>query len=207
MIEFKSKTLNIGDVYGRLTILGTYKDEGRFYARVECSCGSPAKFVRADGIRSGACKSCGCLQIESTTKHGEWNNPLFKVWKGMISRCTNQDDKRYNRYGGRGVSVCDKWLDVHQFINDMKHSYIKGMTIDRIDNNGNYEPSNCKWSTRYQQNRNYSRNIILHHNGKSMCAIDWALELNISPYTIYSRKRAGWSDALTLTKPSKKHHP
>lgn len=203
MIERESKFIKIGDICGRFTVLGTYQDSGRMYARVECSCGSPARFVRIDGIRNGTSMSCGCLRLEATTKHGMWSQPIFKVWKAMISRCTNPKDKRYNRYGQRGIKICERWMSLESFIEDMGSNYKKGLTIDRINNNGDYEPSNCKWSTRAQQNRNYSRNIILHHNGKSMCALDWALELNISPYTIYSRKKAGWSDEDSLTKPVK----
>ncbi len=203
MIEKKSRVIGAGDVYGRFTVIGTFEEEKRMYAKVQCSCGSPQRYVRTDGLRNGASQSCGCLMLEKNTTHGRWNDPIFITWRAMISRCTNPKDKRYSRYGERGITVCERWLTLENFLHDMEGSFSKGLTIDRIDNNGNYEPSNCRWSTRGQQNRNYSRNLVLHHNGKSMCAIDWALELNINPKTIYDRKSRGWSDEDTLLKPVK----
>lgn len=204
MIESYSKTVTPGDTYGRYTVLGVFKESGRTYARVQCSCNSPARYVRTDGLKNGTSKSCGCARIESVTKHGLWSNPVFNIWANMISRCYNKKNNRYSRYGGRGIKVCERWKDVSNFVADMGATFKEGLTIDRINNDGNYEPSNCQWSTRARQNRNYSRNVILHHDGKSMCVVDWASELNLNPKLIYERKKAGWSDYDALTKPAKR---
>jgi hypothetical protein len=204
MIEIKSKAISIGDVYGRFTVLGVFKDSEKpkhTLTKVQCSCGSPARYVRTDTIKNGTSKSCGCLQKESTTKHGRWKHPLFKVWKSMVSRCTNETDRKYRRYGGRGITICERWQDLECFIEDMEPTYKQGMTIDRINNDGPYSKENCRWATKSQQNRNYSRNVILEHNGKRMCAADWAIELNISPFLLYDRLSRGWSAHDALTKP------
>lgn len=203
MIATQSKVMNIGDVFGRYTVLGIYKEEGvkSLFAHAQCSCGSPPRYVRGDGLRNGTSKSCGCLQREATTKHGAWGKPLFNVWRNMITRCTNPKDKRYSRYGGRGIQVCDRWLNVNNFIADMTDGYEKGYQIDRINNDGNYEPSNCRWATTKQQTRNYSRNVVLEHDGKRLCAIDWADIVGIPAKTIYQRISDGWSAADALTKP------
>lgn len=207
MIESTSKVAKAGDRFGRYTVLGIYIDpsaEKHRFARVQCDCGSPPRYSRIDGLTSGKAQSCGCLHKERVTKHGEWNNPLFGIWKGMVNRCTNPVDKRYSRYGGRGINVCERWLDIHNFISDMSEGYEKGLQIDRKDNNGNYEPSNCQWATTKQQTRNYSRNVIIEHDGKKLCAVDWALEVNIPAKTICERIRNGWSRTKALTVPVKR---
>jgi hypothetical protein len=201
MLETGIETIKIGKVYGRFTVLGNFRENKRVYAKVQCSCGSPVRFVRIDGLRNGTSKSCGCLRIEATTKHGMWNHPVFHAWTKMINRCSNPKDKRYNCYGGRGIKVCERWTVLKNFVQDMSDTYKPGLTIDRINNDGDYEPENCRWATVAQQNRNYRRNVVLHHNGESMCAIDWALKLNINPKNIYERKKAGWSDEDALTRP------
>ena len=207
MIEATSKVAKQGDRFGRYIVLGIYIDpeiKKHRFARVQCDCGSPPRYSRVDGLVSGAAQSCGCIHKEVITKHGEWNNPLFKVWKGIISRCTNPADKRYARYGGRGVKVCERWLDMHNFISDMSKGYQKGLQIDRKNNDGNYEPSNCQWATTKQQTRNYSRNVVLEHNGMKMCVVDWAVETGIDAKVLYDRVARGWSASRCLTQPVKR---
>lgn len=127
MIAAESKLMKTGDVFARYTILGIFKEEGvkSLFAKVQCSCGSPPRYVRGDTLRDGTSQSCGCLRKEAVTKHGAWNHPLFGVWSAMVRRCTNPKDKRYHRYGGRGIQVCDRWLDVNNFIADMTEGYKK----------------------------------------------------------------------------------
>lgn len=206
MIETKSRLVAVGDVFGRYVVLGIFREQGsrHTYARVQCSCGSPPRYSRLDGLRNGKAQSCGCLHREVVTKHGAWNTPLFKVWKTMVDRCTNPKNHKYERYGQRGISVCKEWLDYHTFAKDMSHDYKDGLTIDRIDNDGNYEPGNCRWSTTKQQNRNYSRNLILEHDGKRMCVVDWAAEIGVPASALYYRVQAGWSVKRILTTPSAK---
>lgn len=204
MIETTSRVAKTGDRFGRYTILGIYFDpkiSKQRYARVQCDCGSPPRYSRVDGLTSGKAQSCGCLHKEVVTTHGAWGTPLFKIWSAMIRRCTKPQDKKYHRYGGRGIKVCERWLNVNNFIDDMTEGYLAGLQIDRIDNDGNYEPSNCQWSTRKQQSRNYSRNVILEHDGKRMCVVDWSLVVGIPAKSIYQRISDGWSAKDTLTKP------
>ena len=198
-------TLKVGDVFNRYTVLGIYKRPDQYpkYALVQCSCGSQPKYVRTAILKLGQAGSCGCFHKEQVTKHGQWNNPLFKTWKSMMERCYKPNTKSYKRYGARGITVCERWHNIDAFIQDMAASFQNGLTIDRIDNNGNYEPSNCRWATKKQQNRNYSRNLLIEYNGSKMCLIEWSEKLNIKYSTLWDRLNMGWSIEKTLTTPVK----
>lgn len=179
-----------GDRYGRYTVLGVFRKIGGYqkYARVQCDCGSDPRFVQVGVLRNGTSQSCGCLHREKVTKHGYWNNPLRNIWGLMIARCHNPKNKSYRRYGARGIVVCPRWKDDFlQFYADMSPTYKPGLTLDRKDNNGPYSPENCRWATRAEQNRNYSRNVMIEHDGKTMCAIDWARSLGINYGTLMDR--------------------
>jgi len=208
MIQTTSKVISTGDVYGRFSVLGIYREADplvkQLFARVQCSCGSPPRYVRSDDLRNGKSQSCGCLHKERVTKHGAWGNPLYTVWKSMVDRCTNPANKKYPRYGGRGIAVCNRWHDIGNFIADMSQGYKKGLTIDRRDNDGNYEPDNCRWATAKQQTRNYSRNVVLEHDGRSLCAVDWAIEAGLPAKVLYDRISAGWTASRALTTPVKR---
>ena len=104
-------------------------------------------------IKSGGTKACGCLKGKSIT-HGLGYHPIYAIWNQMNQRCSNPNNKRYKDYGGRGIQVCERWLDVKNFIEDMYPSWEEGLSLDRIDVNGNYEPDNCRWTTQTIQMRN-----------------------------------------------------
>ena len=201
-----AKAIFVGDRYGRYTVVALFKQVGSYakLAEVRCDCGSENRFVHVGGLRNGEIQSCGCLHKERVTKHGAWGAPLFPVWKALMSRCYNESDKRYNRYGGRGITVCQEWQDVGNFIADMTQGYSKGLTIDRIDNDAGYSKGNCRWATRAEQNRNYSRNIVLTHEGKTMCLADWAVHLDITYGTLWDRIDRGWTTERTLSTPVKR---
>jgi hypothetical protein len=120
----------------------------------------------------------------------------------MIQRCTNPNNPRYARYGGRGIAVCERWRSFESFLQDMGPRP-EGKTLDRVNVDGDYEPGNCRWATPAEQNRNMKRNRVLEWNGRSLCVCDWAKQLGISPITLRSRLRLGWTVEQALTiKPS-----
>lgn len=132
------------------------------YGLYECQyCGNHWS-APVSNIKAAKTKSCGCRTIlrnkERSTTHGLSKHPLYYTWKGMKARCYNKKDRGYKDYGGRGIKVCDSWLDVQNFIMDMYPTYTKGLSLDRIDVNGNYEPSNCRWADACTQAQN-SRDI------------------------------------------------
>lgn len=115
--------------------------------------------------------------------HGMRNTQIYNVWCAMKRRCSSQKDKRYKNYGGKGIIVCDEWTNSFQSFYEwsMNNGYEKGLTIDRIDCNGNYEPSNCRWVTTKTQNRNYSRNHKVMYKGNEYCVVELAEMFNV-PY-------------------------
>ena len=169
----------------------------------ECDCGKVTK-VKQSRITSGHTKSCGCLQKEkaqingkSTITHNSSNHPLYAIWRCMINRCYNRKNKEYKYYGKRGISVCDRWHDVRNFIHDM-HPKPKGMSIDRIDNNGMYSPRNCRWSTRIQQSNNKRNNIMFKHKGEEKTLAEWCRAYSVNYKTTWNRLNSGWNFAEAL---------
>lgn len=153
----------IGQKFGRLTIIAELENKTARRMKCKCECGNE-KDVFLNHLRSGRTKSCGCLNnevrgkrfVEYSTIHGLYNHELYQTYQGMKHRCYNENNTKWVHYGGREIKVCDRWLGengVVNFINDMGERP-KGTTLDRINNDGDYEPSNCKWSTYKEQNNN-----------------------------------------------------
>ena len=151
-----------GKTFGRLTpkqFVGMgHKNQGALWL-CDCSCGRE-KVVMARSFVSGRTKSCGCLNVEtgvvvgSKKKHGMCGTKIYYIWSAMRDRCNNPNNKRYSRYGGRGITVCSRWLNFKNFYADMGERPTEHHSIDRIDNEGIYEPRNCKWSTAKEQRNN-----------------------------------------------------
>ena len=185
--------------YGRWLVLG--KDPGRRGRRLcRCDCGTE-RSVAASNLSSGASKSCGCAP-KGPLKHGLAGTSTYSTWKAMRARCNNSRHKNYADYGGRGISVCERWNDFALFLADMGEKPA-GMSIDRIDPSRGYAPDNCRWATQAQQMSNMRRNKIVSLGSESLTVSEWARRLKISASVIYHRLAAGWSDADALSIPVK----
>lgn len=123
------------------------------YGFYKCYCGKEFR-SRVSRIKTGYTKSCGCHRTKSITTHGLKNHRLYGVWFDMKKRCLDINNKSYEYYGGRGIKVCDRWLDIKNFIEDMNDTFQEGLSLDRIDNNKGYSPDNCRWATKETQSRN-----------------------------------------------------
>lgn len=146
-----------GQVFGRLTVIEKCSTRGNTQYLCQCECGTE-RVVRLCSLISGCTKSCGCLAremvSERNTTHGMYGTPTYNSWNGMKDRCLNPNSNGYKDYGGRGITICDRWLESFEnFYSDMGEKP-KGLSIERIDNDGNYEPLNCMWATQEQQIQN-----------------------------------------------------
>lgn len=192
-----------GDRFGMLVVMGFHhSDNGRYY---ECQCDCGKTTVAYGGhLRYGTTTSCGCYAEEvNKTKmitHGASKTPEFYAWQSMISRCHNPKVKCFPRYGGRGISVCAEWIESFvQFITDMGVRPSPQHSLERKDNNGNYEPTNCRWATMVEQGVNKSSNRFLEFNGERKTVSEWTRLLGFSKTLIHDRLSRGWSVADTLT--------
>lgn len=181
-----------GERFGRLTVISLAgKKKGFYYWNCKCDCGNEA-VIKASYLTIGDTKSCGCLYDERNTniKHGYSGTRLYRILGAMKTRCYNTKFKEYSAYGGRGITVCKEWLDKENGIANfckwaIKNGYRDGLEIDRINNDGNYEPSNCRWVSAKQNSRNRRDNVFLTINDETKCVSEWCETVTISPYTIY----------------------
>lgn len=204
MIELSWINVNTGDRYGRLTVLGEVgrdKHNKRCLSCL-CDCGNTT-VVELNSIRTGNTTSCGCYALEVSRKinttHGKTKTCLYNSWRGMKDRCINPNSTNYSNYGGRGIKVCDEWQVFDEFLKwAINNGYVKGLSIERINNNGNYEPGNCRWATRIEQNNNRRTNHMITFNGKTKSTTEWSRITGINYRTLKSRLETGWTveDAL-----------
>ncbi len=175
----------------------------RFLCR--CDCGRQS-VVQLPNLRTGHTTSCGCVQKAAgrgNAKHRLTGTRIYRIWTGMIQRCCNPRVKRYDCYGGRGITVCQRWRDSFEaFLEDMGEPPTEKHSIDRVDNDGNYEKSNCRWATNKVQSRNSRHNVMLTINRETMCVSAWADRMQIKPKMIYDRLATGWQapDAVMVPK-------
>lgn len=192
----------IGRRSGRLTVIApsSKRTGGNVHWSCRCSCGNLVE-VAYNNIKNKIARSCGCLRRELVSKknfrHGMAGTLAHKIWIGMRDRCVNPNSKNFDRYGGRGIKVCRRWNSFTNFLKDMGDPPA-GRSIERINNEKGYSPSNCRWATRPEQMRNYSRNIIFRFNGISKCVADWADQFKVNRYTVYKRIGRGMSVRLAL---------
>lgn len=190
---------NIGKTFGRLTIKDYFVKNRRQYYLCECSCGI-IKEIRKDSVVKDkrATRSCGCIKKEQDLKnlfvektHGMTKHRLYKIFNGIKTRCTNDKNNRFSRYGGRGISICKEWTD--DYINfhnwAMSNGYKEGLSIERINNDGNYEPNNCEWIEFKEQCKNRKNTIRVLYKDKIYCLMDFSKIVNIPYSTLKNRTK------------------
>lgn len=198
--------VKIGERFGRLVIVAEAEPErnkaGHSRRRVvaRCDCGTEKIIRNPPALRMGGWLSCGCHQKDTVRsrsyKHGMTvgykPTAMYTTWQGMLDRCYNPNSEHYHRYGGRGISVCERWYnDAKAFAEDMGDKPTRFHSIDRIDQDGNYCPENCRWADKRQQARNRSTNIIVEHDGRDWVLIDLCEKLGVSYALVCSRKKRG----------------
>lgn len=190
-----------GMKYGMLTVISRADDyihNGRKYVmwNCVCDCGNH-KSISASNLMSGRSKSCGCQVGVSASlmkkTHGETDTKLYYVWSSMKSRCYNKNSTGYDYYGKIGITVCDSWRDSYISFRDWANScgYVDGLTIDRINVYGNYEPDNCRWVTSSAQANNRRSNRLYSYNGETHNVTEWANKFGINPKTLFTRIYSG----------------
>ena len=187
--------------FGRLLVLSRSENTkgGKSTWKCLCDCGKN-KIVESHHLKSGKTKSCGCFNIEraieTNTTHGLTGHPLHRTWFGMKNRCYKPKDPAYKDYGGRGIQVCDEWKNNFQAFYDwsIENGYKKGLEIDRYpDNDGNYDPSNCRWATRKEQANNRRSNRIIKIFNEEMTLMQAVIRTNIVTYiNALARLKRGW---------------
>lgn len=197
--------LAVGQRHGKWTVLELPSEKSQHPKILcHCDCGKD-KLVDARSVLLGMSKNCGCVKgkkaAERLHKHGRTDTTEHVIWLNMRYRCCKPDHKAYKWYGARGIKVCDRWLDSFEnFYADMGPRP-EGLSLDRIDVNGDYEPSNCRWATAKEQARNSRWNRMVTIGGETKCIAAWMEHFGLSKSTYESRRRYGWPEEKALSTP------
>jgi len=200
-----------GQKFGRLIVIERTLNQGIQTSWLcQCSCGQQT-IVKGNNLKNGHTRSCGCLYRESRRnnrygyKHGYSNSHTYNTWHLMLQRCNNLMHTAYKNYGGRGIRVCEAWLKFENFLQDMGERP-EGMSLDRIDNDGDYCKENCRWITQGEQMRNTRRNITITIDNVTKCLKEWCEFYQLSYHKVYDRLYHGWTpeEALELITRKKK---
>ena len=203
-----------GLIFTRLTVIELHKRTGRCGPvwRCMCECGKE-RFVPSRKLESGHSKSCGCYSRdkakERATTHGftagEKNSQVYVKWNDMVRRCNPNtvNEHRRKNYVEKGITVCERWMKFENFLKDMGEPPTPKHEIDRADNTGNYEPGNCRWATRKEQMRNFSKNVMLTCRGQTHCVAEWSEISGVPAYRISTRIKYGWSHERAVFTPPK----
>lgn len=190
-----------GEKFGRWTVVSPADSLGGERAsKCRCDCGAE-RVVKTRNLRSGRSNSCGCfkrdqarIQPKATTTHGLSGAPEYTIWVSMRGRCNNPKQHGYERYGGRGIKVCERWDDFSNFLVDMGPRPSPGHSIDRIDGSKGYSPENCRWATDVEQNNNRKGNVVITYQGRTQTVTEWSRETGISAGAIRYRLKKGWNE-------------
>jgi len=161
-----------------------------------CDCGNTA-IIRGDGLKSGHTQSCGCLRKEESAKsntirlttHGMSGTRLYRIWRGMKTRCLNENEKYFKNYGGRGITLCEEWLNSFEAFYkwSLENGYSENLTLDRIRVNGNYSPDNCRWATYEEQQNNRRDNYLVTLNGETSTLANMCRKYGVNYHTVCTR--------------------
>lgn len=205
----------IGRWFGRLRVTREVESyvapSGGTHKRYECECkcGNTVTVLK-EHLMSGRQKSCGCLRKENGMRtHGEIHTRLYRIWGNMCNRCSNVNNPAWDRYGGRGICVCEEWRRFENF-RDWAYSagYSDELTLDRLDNDKGYNSTNCRWATDVQQANNKRNNRLVEYRGITQTLSEWASELQIPYKTLHRRIVAlGWATERAFEYPLRKHSP
>ena len=206
----------VGKRFGRLTVIeddGRRTPKGQVIWHCVCDCGNHT-YVQTSYLTTGDTRSCGCLfketcRLPNTIRHGDASpngehTRIYESWHQMKKRCNNPKDHNYKNYGGRGISVCEGW-DRYENFRDwaLGNGYNDELTLDRIDVDGNYEPSNCRWADAITQGNNRRTNRYVEYQGETHTISEWSRVIGISHDVIAGRLNRGWSIEDALTKPTR----
>lgn len=191
-----------GQKFGRLTVMNLLSERAKNGMKIYkclCDCGNYVN-VRYGNLTSGNTKSCGCFNSDYSSKRNSTHTRLYKIYYNMKTRCYNKNATRYADWGGRGITICEEWLDDFMSFYDwaINNGYHDSLTIDRIDNNKGYSPDNCRWITNKEQSNNRRNNILLTYNHVTKTIKEWANDLGINYYTVIGRYHRNWSDEECL---------
>lgn len=196
-----------GQSFGQLTVLSRAENNGiAVMWNCVCSCGT-VKSVSAGNLTKGSTVSCGCYRIKNTisrlSTHGMRYTPTYRAWIAMRRRCFVESDDSFKDYGGRGVTVCDRW--VNSFDNFLSDMGVRpdGKSLDRIYVNGPYSPENCRWSSLVEQARNKRNSRFITYDGETLSMAEWCERLGGGRSVVSGRLLRGWSEARAVSEPIK----
>ncbi|MGR6008091.1 hypothetical protein ACT7CZ_02735 [Bacillus cereus] len=191
----------LGETFGNLTVVGySHTQRNGSYWDCVCKCGNTKK-VTKNHLMTGHTKSCGCLRPQVITKHGDHKERLYSIWSGMKRRCLNKSANDYYKYGERGISVHEEWMEYPLFKKwALENGYSDDLTLERLDFNGNYEPENCKWIPLEEQLKNTRRNVFITFEGETKVLSDWARHFDINYQTLKGRYWRGDGEKSYLGK-------
>jgi len=198
----------VGQRYGRYLVIAKSDKRTKANKQVvlcKCDCGTEREVV-VNNLRSGTSTSCGCWKDEKTGArrkiHGYSKNSMYHRYRSMIRRCYDPLHKEFHNYGGRGIKVCDRWLEsIENYMEDMGKAPFYMASIDRIDNNGDYLKENCHWATKKEQTINRRTTKMIEYNGESLCLSDWSRKLGFEKQFVQKRLKRGWTVEEAIKNP------